>query len=175
VVDFPLFKSTDDDEDEIAVGNSKWTAVHHAFTMPSPEWIDKFDKDPANAMSDSYDIVCNGHEIGGGSLRIYDPKIQKKVFSVMGIGQEEAHEKFGYLLDAFEFGAPPHGGIALGWDRIVALLTNSQSIRDVIAFPKSGGGYDPLTRAPAPIGKAQRKETGVDFRPKEEKPKEGNK
>ncbi|MDR2748949.1 MAG: aspartate--tRNA ligase [Bifidobacteriaceae bacterium] len=172
VVDFPLFKSTDDDDpDEIAVGDSKWTAVHHAFTMPSAEWVDKFDKDPAGAMSDSYDIVCNGNEIGGGSLRIYNPELQERVFSVMGISKEEADEKFGYLLNAFKFGAPPHGGIALGWDRIVALLTNSQSIRDVIAFPKSGGGYDPLTHAPAPISKHQRRETGVDYKPKTDQKK----
>jgi len=109
--------------------------------------------------------VCNGNEIGGGSIRIHRRDVQERVFKVMGIGAEEAQEKFGFLLDAFQFGAPPHGGIAFGWDRIVALLSRSESIRDVIAFPKSGGGYDPLTQAPAPISAQQRKEAGVDAKP----------
>ncbi|CAA9419385.1 amino acid--tRNA ligase-related protein, partial [uncultured Nocardioides sp.] len=108
------------------------------------------------------DIVCNGNEIGGGSIRIHRDDVQRRVFSVMGIGEEEAQEKFGFLLDAFKYGAPPHGGIAFGWDRIVALLAGADSIREVIAFPKSGGGYDPLTAAPAPITTQQRKEAGVD-------------
>ncbi|MDR3127721.1 MAG: aspartate--tRNA ligase [Bifidobacteriaceae bacterium] len=167
VVDFPLFKSVDDDDDdEIAVGNSKWTAVHHAFTMPTDEWLDNFEDAPVKAMSDAYDIVCNGHEIGGGSLRIYDEKLQQRVFNVMGIDAKTAQNKFGFLLEAFKFGAPPHGGIALGWDRIVALLAKAESIRDVIAFPKSGGGVDPLTHAPSVISVRQRRESGVDFQPK---------
>lgn len=165
VVDAPLFKPTGEDDD-VAVGQGAWTAVHHAFTSPTPEWIDRFEEDPGAALAYAYDIVCNGNEIGGGSIRIHRRDVQQRVFEVMGIGQEEAQEKFGFLLDAFAFGAPPHGGIAFGWDRIVTLLTRSDSIREVIAFPKSGGGYDPLTGAPAPISPEQRRETGVDARPK---------
>lgn len=170
IVDPPLFKSTDEAEEEgdVAVGGGKWTAVHHAFSSPKPEYMDTFDTDPANALASAYDIVCNGNEIGGGSIRIHDRGVQERVFEVMGIGPEEAQEKFGFLLDAFQYGAPPHGGIAMGWDRIAALVTGSDSIRDVIAFPKSGGGSDPLTGAPAPIDDEQRKETGVDYQPEEE-------
>ncbi|QDB79357.1 aspartate--tRNA ligase [Georgenia sp. 311] len=165
VVDAPLFKPTGEDDD-VAVGSGSWTAVHHAFTSPTPEWIDRFEEDPGNALAYAYDIVCNGNEIGGGSIRIHRRDVQERVFAVMGIGEEEAREKFGFLLDAFAYGAPPHGGIAFGWDRIVALLTRAESIREVIAFPKSGGGYDPLTQAPAPITPEQRREAGVDAKPK---------
>ncbi|GIG20400.1 aspartate--tRNA ligase [Cellulomonas chitinilytica] len=165
VVDAPLFKPTGEDDD-VAVGGGAWTAVHHAFTSPTPEWIDTFEQDPGAALAYAYDIVCNGNEIGGGSIRIHRRDVQERVFDVMGIGHDEAQEKFGFLLDAFQFGAPPHGGIAFGWDRIVALMTRSESIRDVIAFPKSGGGYDPLTAAPAPITPEQRREAGVDAKPK---------
>ncbi len=165
VVDAPLFKPTGEDDD-VAVGGGAWTAVHHAFTSPTPEWIDTFEQDPGAALAYAYDIVCNGNEIGGGSIRIHRRDVQERVFDVMGIGPAEAQEKFGFLLDAFQFGAPPHGGIAFGWDRIVALMTKSESIRDVIAFPKSGGGYDPLTAAPAPITPEQRREAGVDAKPK---------
>lgn len=164
IVDAPLFKPAGEDDD-VDLGSSAWTAVHHAFTSPTPEWIDTFEQAPGDALAYAYDIVCNGNEIGGGSIRIHRRDVQERVFEVMGIGQEEAQEKFGFLLDAFAFGAPPHGGIAFGWDRIVALLTKSASIRDVIAFPKSGGGFDPLTAAPAPITPEQRKEAGVDFKP----------
>ncbi|GAA4286026.1 aspartate--tRNA ligase [Georgenia daeguensis] len=167
VVDAPLFKPTGEDDD-VALGHSAWTAVHHAFTSPTPEWIDRFEESPGEALAYAYDIVCNGNEIGGGSIRIHSRDVQERVFAVMGIGEAEAQEKFGFLLDAFKFGAPPHGGIAFGWDRIVSLLTHSDSIRDVIAFPKSGGGYDPLTQAPAPITAQQRKEAGVDARPKQD-------
>jgi len=165
VVDAPLFKPTGEDDD-VAVGGGAWTAVHHAFTSPTPEWIDTFEQDPGKALAYAYDIVCNGNEIGGGSIRIHRRDVQERVFEIMGIGPAEAQEKFGFLLDAFQFGAPPHGGIAFGWDRIVALMTRSESIRDVIAFPKSGGGYDPLTAAPAPITPEQRREAGVDAKPK---------
>lgn len=171
VVDAPLFKPTGEDDD-VAVGGGAWTAVHHAFTSPTPEWVDRFEEDPGEALAYAYDIVCNGNEIGGGSIRIHRRDVQQRVFEVMGIGAQEAQEKFGFLLDAFQFGAPPHGGIAFGWDRITALLTRSDSIREVIAFPKSGGGYDPLTGAPAPISPEQRRETGVDAKPKAPAPQE---
>jgi aspartyl-tRNA synthetase len=168
VVDAPLFEPTTEAtaSGDVALGHSAWTAVHHAFT--SPKDLEHFDADPGNALAWAYDIVCNGNEIGGGSIRIHRGDIQKRVFAVMGIGEAEAEEKFGFLLEAFKYGAPPHGGIALGWDRICALLGNTESIRDVIAFPKSGGGFDPLTAAPAPITPEQRKEAGVDARPAED-------
>ena len=164
IVDYPLFEPVAETHD-VAVGHGRWTAVHHAFTAPRPEWLDRFDDDPEHALSYAYDLVCNGNEIGGGSIRIHRAGVQQRVFDVMGLSADEAHEKFGFLLDAFAFGAPPHGGIAFGWDRITALLAGSDSIRDVIAFPKSGGGLDPLTGAPAPITAEQREETGVDARP----------
>ncbi len=168
-MDFPLFKPTDDpDDDDVAVGHSKWTSMHHPFTMPSKDWIDTFDKDPEHAMSDSYDIVCNGNEMGGGSVRIHRDDIQDRVLDVLGITPEEAADKFGFLLEAFKYGAPPHAGIALGWDRTAAILAGADSIRDVIAFPKAGGGRDPLTGAPAPISDEQRAETGVDYDPEED-------
>lgn len=167
VVDAPLFEPTADAtaSGDVALGYSAWTAVHHAFTSPKPECLDTFDSDPANALAYAYDIVCNGNEIGGGSIRIHREDVQKRVFAVMGIDEAEAQEKFGFLLQAFKYGAPPHGGIAFGWDRICALLAGTDSIRDVIAFPKTGAGYDPLTAAPAPITPEQRKEAGVDARP----------
>jgi len=170
VVDAPLFKPSAEAraEGDVALGKSAWTAVHHAFTSPKPECLDTFDTDPGGALAHAYDIVCNGNEIGGGSIRIHRRDVQERVFAVMGIGEQEAREKFGFLLDAFAFGAPPHGGIAFGWDRIVSLLTGADSIRDVIAFPKSGGGFDPLTEAPAPITPEQRKEAGVDAVPDDE-------
>ena len=173
VVDAPLFEPTADAtaSGDVALGHSAWTAVHHAFT--SPKDLDAFDKDPDNALAWAYDIVCNGNEIGGGSIRIHREDIQKRVFAVMGISEAEADEKFGFLLEAFKYGAPPHGGIALGWDRICALLSHSESIRDVIAFPKSGGGFDPLTAAPAPITPEQRKEAGVDAGPAEDLQQKG--
>jgi aspartyl-tRNA synthetase len=167
VVDAPLFEPTTVAKaaGEVAVGSGAWTAVHHAFTSPKPEWLDRFESDPGNALAYAYDIVCNGNEIGGGSIRIHRRDVQERVFALMGLGPEEAQEKFGFLLDAFAYGAPPHGGIAFGWDRIVALLSGADSIREVIAFPKSGGGYDPLTGAPAPITPEQRREAGVDAVP----------
>jgi aspartyl-tRNA synthetase len=171
VVDAPLFEPAGDAvaAGDVAVGSGAWTAVHHAFTSPRPEYLDTFDEDPGSALAYAYDIVCNGNEIGGGSIRIHQREVQERVFSVMGIDEEQAREKFGFLLDAFAFGAPPHGGIAFGWDRIAALLSGVESIRDVIAFPKSGGGFDPLTQAPAPITPQQRKEAGIDAKPASEK------
>lgn len=167
VVDAPLFEPAGDAvaAGDVAVGSGAWTAVHHAFTAPKPEFADTFDTDPGSALAYAYDIVCNGNEIGGGSIRIHRRDMQERVFSVMGIDEESAREKFGFLLDAFAYGAPPHGGIAFGWDRITALLAGVDSIREVIAFPKSGGGFDPLTQAPAPITPQQRKEAGIDAKP----------
>ena len=171
VVDAPMFEpaSAAVAAGDVAVGGGAWTAVHHAFTSPKPEFMDTFDTDPESALAYAYDIVCNGNEIGGGSIRIHQRDVQERVFKVMGLSQEDAQEKFGFLLEGFKFGAPPHGGIAFGWDRVVALLAGTDSIRDVIAFPKSGGGYDPLTQAPAPITAQQRKEAGVDFKPEAKK------
>ncbi len=167
IVDPPLFEPAGDATaaGDVAVGAGEWTAVHHAFTAAKPEHVVLIDTDPGAVLADAYDIVCNGHEIGGGSIRIHRRDIQERVFAVMGIDKAEAGEKFGFLLDAFTFGAPPHGGIAFGWDRITALLFGAESIRDVIAFPKSGGGVDPLTDAPAAITAQQRKESGMDHRP----------
>ncbi len=172
VVDAPLFEPTADAvaAGDVAVGAGAWTAVHHAFTSPKADFLDTFDTDPGPALAYAYDMVCNGNEIGGGSIRIHRRDVQERVFKVMGLGHEEAQQKFGFLLDAFAFGAPPHGGIAFGWDRIVMLLGGFESIRDVIAFPKSGGGYDPLTDAPAPITPEQRKEAGIDSRPPASEP-----
>jgi len=164
VVDAPLFEPAGE-TDDVAVGSGAWTAVHHAFTSPKPECLDTFDADPGSALAYAYDIVCNGNEIGGGSIRIHRRDVQERVFEVMGLSAEEAEEKFGFLLEAFRYGAPPHGGIAFGWDRICALLSGAPSIREVIAFPKTGGGFDPLTSAPAPITAAQRREAGVDAIP----------
>ncbi|MFD1860596.1 aspartate--tRNA ligase [Aeromicrobium camelliae] len=166
VVDWPMFEPVNElDSGDVAVGAGEWTAVHHAFTAPQdPATLDE----PGTSLAQAYDIVCNGNEVGGGSIRIHREDVQSRVFEIMGIGAEEAQEKFGFLLDAFRFGAPPHGGIAFGWDRTCALLSGADSIREVIAFPKSGGGYDPLTAAPAPITAQQREEAGVDAVPEDD-------
>lgn len=159
VVDAPMFEPTD---------NGGWTAVHHPFTGPKPEFAKTFKSDPAKALAYAYDIVLNGTELGGGSIRIHDRNIQKDVFTVIGLSDEEAQSKFGFLLEAFNYGPPPHGGIALGLDRVCALLTGSDSIREVIAFPKTASGGDPLTGAPTPITPAQRKEAAIDWTPPKE-------
>ena len=156
VVDAPMFE-----ED----GEGGWTSVHHPFTAPLPEWADRFAAEPGAALADAYDIVCNGYEIGGGSIRIHRSAMQQAVFDVIGLSAEEAKAQFGFLLDAFRFGPPPHGGIAFGWDRVIMLLTGAETIRDVIAFPKTASGSDPLTGAPTPITAAQRKEAGIDAKP----------
>jgi aspartyl-tRNA synthetase len=158
IVDAPMFEPTDD---------GGWTAVHHPFTGPKPEYAQTFAKDPASALAYAYDIVLNGTELGGGSIRIHSRTMQKDVFTLIGLSDEEAASKFGFLLEAFNYGPPPHGGIALGLDRLCALLSHSDSIREVIAFPKTASGGDPLTGAPTPITPAQRKESGIDGAPKE--------
>jgi aspartyl-tRNA synthetase len=160
VVDAPMFERVDSENPE-----SGWTAVHHPFTGPKPEFAGTFDKDPASALAYAYDIVLNGNEIGGGSIRIHDRAMQKRVFDTIGLSPAEAESKFGFLLEAFNYGPPPHGGIALGVDRLCALLAGAESIREVIAFPKTASGGDPLTGAPTPITAPQRKEAGVDFVP----------
>ncbi|MFC5911078.1 aspartate--tRNA ligase [Streptacidiphilus monticola] len=163
VVDFPMFEPIEDDKGNF-VG---WHAMHHPFTSPAPESIDTFDKDPGRALSNAYDLVLNGSEIGGGSIRIHQKDVQKRAFDAIGLTEEQAQEQFGFLLNAFDYGPPPHGGIALGLDRLVTLLGGLDTIRDVIAFPKTSNGGDPLTGAPTPITPEQRKEAGVDAKPKE--------
>ncbi|TWJ22598.1 aspartyl-tRNA synthetase [Micromonospora endolithica] len=161
VVDAPMFEKTDE---------GGWTAVHHPFTSPNADWVDRFEEAPDRALAYAYDIVCNGNEIGGGSIRIHRGDVQKRVFDLLGITPEEAQDKFGFLLEAFKYGAPPHGGIAFGWDRVCMLLAGADSIREVIAFPKTRGGFDPLTGAPTPITAQQRTEAGIDAKPKPQAP-----
>jgi aspartyl-tRNA synthetase len=162
IIDAPMFEPAIDDNGT-QVG---WAAVHHPFTSPNGDWISRFEEDPGEALAFAYDIVCNGNEIGGGSIRIHQADVQRRVFTTLGISESEAADKFGFLLEAFKFGPPPHGGIALGWDRVCMLLAGETSIREVIAFPKTRGGLDPLTSAPTPITPQQRLEAGIDFKPK---------
>ncbi|MCZ2847719.1 aspartate--tRNA ligase [Modestobacter sp. VKM Ac-2978] len=156
VVDFPMFEETEDGD---------WTFMHHPFTSPTPEWRERFAEDKGAALSDAYDLVCNGNELMSGSVRIADAALQERVFQTLGMTQEEARAQFGWFLEAFDYGPPPHAGAAIGWDRTVALLAGVDSIREVIAFPKTGAGYDPLTGAPTPITAAQRTEAGIDVDP----------
>jgi aspartyl-tRNA synthetase len=148
VVEFPAFFWDPDEQ--------RWQAAHHPFTAPTGN-LD----DPASLSSRAYDLVLDGAEIGGGSIRIHQPEVQERVFELLGIGREEAQARFGFLLDALKYGAPPHGGIAMGLDRIVAALAGVESIRDVIAFPKAASGADPLTGAPAPVDAVQLRELGL--------------
>ncbi|MCW2699306.1 MAG: aspS, partial [Blastococcus sp.] len=163
VVDFPMFEETED---------GSWTFMHHPFTSPTPEFRDSFAENKGAALSDAYDMVINGNEVMSGSVRIHDAALQERVFETLGMSREEARERFGFFLEAFAYGPPPHAGAALGWDRLSALLTGVESIREVIAFPKTGAGFDPLTGAPTPITEAQRKEAGIDAAPAETKPDE---
>ncbi|WP_299957885.1 aspartate--tRNA ligase [uncultured Modestobacter sp.] len=156
VVDFPMFEETEDGD---------WTFMHHPFTSPTPEWRERFAEDKGAALSDAYDLVCNGNELMSGSVRIADAELQERVFQTLGMTQEEARAQFGWFLEAFDYGPPPHAGAAIGWDRLTALLAGVDSIREVIAFPKTGAGFDPLTGAPTPITAAQRTEAGIDVDP----------
>jgi aspartyl-tRNA synthetase len=153
VVDFPLVGWNEDE--------GRWDPLHHPFTAPRPEDVDRLERDTGAVLSQAYDVVLNGLEIGGGSIRIHDRDLQQRVFALIGIDAEEAEARFGFLLRALRLGAPPHGGIAFGLDRIVMLLTGEPSIRDVIAFPKTSTGSDPLTGAPAPVAPEQLREVGV--------------
>ena len=156
IVDAPMFEPTDE---------GGWTAVHHPFTAPAVEWEESFDSRPGEALARAYDLVLNGVELGGGSIRIHRSDVQRRVFDTIGLSEGEAKEKFGFLLEAFEYGPPPHGGIAFGLDRMAAMLAGEDSIREVMAFPKTSSGGDPLTGAPTPITPVQRKEAGVDAPP----------
>ncbi len=153
VVDFPLV--------EYDEGDKRWQALHHPFTAPRPDHVDKLDESPGSVLADAYDVVLNGVELGGGSVRIHSPELQQQVLGVLGIDKEEAGEKFGFLLEALSFGAPPHAGLALGLDRLVGMLTGSDSIRDVIAFPKTQRAACPLTDAPSPVDLAQLRGLGL--------------
>jgi aspartyl-tRNA synthetase len=153
VTNFPLLEWNDDE--------GRWDSLHHPFTSPTDDSLPMLDRNPGAARARAYDVVINGVEIGGGSIRINRPDVQRKVFEALGIGRHEADEKFGFLIEALQHGAPPHGGIALGIDRLVALLAGQESIRDVIAFPKTATGVDSLTGAPSPLDPAQLRELGI--------------
>ncbi len=160
VTDFPMFEPIEGPD-----GAPAWHAVHHPFTAPASTHLDTFDAEPADVPARAYDLILNGAELGGGSIRIHSSDVQRRVFDVIGLSPEQAQEQFGFLLEAFSYGPPPHGGIAFGIDRIAALVTGAESIREVIAFPKTGGGGDPLTGAPTTISAEQRREAGIDVAP----------
>ena len=157
VLDFPLLEYNEEAE--------RWFAMHHPFTSPKPEDISLLDSDPGAVRANAYDIVLNGNEIGGGSIRIHDRAVQERMFALLGFTPEEAQEQFGFLLNAFEYGAPPHGGIAFGFDRLVALLGGDEVIRDYIAFPKNNAGRDVMIDAPSPIDAKQLTELHLGIKP----------
>jgi aspartyl-tRNA synthetase len=139
---------------------------HHPFTMPHPDDVDRLETDPMAVRSQSYDLVLNGWELGSGSIRIHEPALQRRVFAALGITEEEAARKFGFFLNPFEYGAPPHGGFAYGLDRLVAILAGEENIREVIAFPKTQSGADPMTQSPLPVDPAQLEQLGIRVLPR---------
>ena len=153
VVDFPLFEWDEETQ--------RYFARHHPFTSPKLEQVDKMESDPGAVLARAYDVVLNGLELGGGSIRINRPEVQSKMFRALGIGDDEAKERFGFLLEAFKYGAPPHGGIALGFDRIAMLMARAESLRDVIAFPKTARAQDLMAGAPSPVDDKQLQELGI--------------
>ncbi len=158
VTDFPMFEWREEDQ--------RWGAVHHPFTRPTPEWEERFDEDPANALAFAYDLIGNGNELGGGSFRMHEPDLQARVFDVLQLSAEEQRTKFGFLLDALAMGAPPHGGIAFGIDRMMMVLAREPNLRDVIAFPKNQAGLDPMSGAPSELEEEQLRELGIQLRPR---------
>jgi aspartyl-tRNA synthetase len=157
ITDFPMFE-WDPEED-------RWAARHHPFTRPAPDWVDRFDQDPRHAIAHAYDLIGNGNELGGGSFRIHEADVQARVFDLLKLTPEEQRTKFGFLLDALAMGAPPHGGIAFGIDRMVMVLAQEPNLRDVIAFPKNQAGIDPMTGAPTEAPEEQLRELGIQLRP----------
>ncbi|MEK9209362.1 MAG: amino acid--tRNA ligase-related protein, partial [Patescibacteria group bacterium] len=156
ILDWPLFEWNKNEK--------RWDPHHHPFTSPRDEDLSLLDKDPAKVRSWQHDLVLNGYEVGGGSIRIHDPKIQEKVFELVGLKKEEIWQKFGHMLGAFRYGVPPHGGIASGLDRVIAILQNEPNIREVIAFPKTGDGRDLMMDSPSEINREQLKELGLEIK-----------
>jgi aspartyl-tRNA synthetase len=156
VTEFPMFEWKEEDE--------RWAAVHHPFTRPTPEWEERFDQDPANARAYAYDLIGNGNELGGGSFRMHEAELQARVFDVLQLSEAEQRSRFGFLLDALAMGAPPHGGIAFGIDRMMMVLAREQNLRDVIAFPKNQAGLDPMSGAPSELEEEQLRELGIQLR-----------
>jgi aspartyl-tRNA synthetase len=162
IMDFPMFRWSEDDQ--------RWTAVHHPFTRPTPESEATLESDPANALAVAYDLVGNGEELGGGSLRIHEPELQARIFDLLQITPEEQRERFGFLLDALGMGAPPHGGIAFGIDRMLMVLANEPNLRDTVAFPKNQAGFDPMSGAPSEAPPEHLAELGIALVSEKEKP-----